>query len=104
MSWYFLVRPLGFEPRTCGAYCSMCGVLPPIFTCGYCWCRQVLMVQGASPPATQAFGPGQGIAAVVQAPAGATPATAKVALAEFLKNFAGELGKGMGQSVSGSFQ
>jgi hypothetical protein len=85
-----------------GAYCSACGILPPIFMCGYCWCRQFLVVQGAQVPATQAIGPGQSVASAVQAPAGASPGMLKDAFAEFLKKAAGEAGSGLGEYLGGS--
>jgi hypothetical protein len=76
-----------------GAYCSVCGILPPIFTCGFCWCRQYLLVQGAQAPPMNAMGSGQSVAAAIQAPAGAPPNRIKDAFGEFLKGFAGEAGQ-----------
>ena len=51
-----------------GAYCPVCGILPPVFTCNMCWCRQYLVVQGAQVPMQRMAG--QTFAAAVQAPQG----------------------------------
>jgi hypothetical protein len=85
-----------------GAYCSMCGVLPPVFTCGYCWCRQFLMIQGAQLPAMQ-VGPGQSVAAAIEAPAGASENMLKKPFATFLENVASGVGTALGQRFGESF-
>jgi hypothetical protein len=77
----------------------MCGVLPAMFTCGYCGAWQPMYVQG-SPPPRQGLGSGQQIAAAVQVPAGSS-GKAKELIMAFLKGAAGEAGKGFGQAVGG---
>jgi hypothetical protein len=86
-----------------GAYCSMCGLLPPIFTCGFCWCRQYLVVQGAQNAAAPAIGPGQQTASAIQAPAGASPGMLKSSFAEFLKSFAGGAGTELSNYLGRAF-
>ena len=86
-----------------GAYCSVCGVLPPVFTCGRCWCRQYLMLEGAALPAMPAGGPGQSVASAVVAPEGAAPSTLRSMLDAFLKSAAAQAGTGFGQQISGGW-
>ena len=45
-----------------GYNCQVCGALPPIFTCTYCWTRQLLYLPGSqqtqpSPSVTQYMAP-----------------------------------------------
>jgi len=83
-----------------GSYCPVCGVLPPVFTCNMCWCRQFLVVQGAPAP-MQAFGPGQTYAAAVQAPQGASHGTLKEIFMAALKGAAPVAGEQAAQWVMG---
>lgn len=89
--------PVPVAATPMGAACSMCGVLPPIFTCGFCWNRQFLLLPGAPPPAPAYPGATQSMAAVVQAPQNASDSVLRDAFTEF----AGELGKGAAQALFG---
>jgi hypothetical protein len=62
--------PVAASPM--GAYCSMCGVLSPVFTCGFCWGRQLLALPGAPTPAPAVPGTSPQHAQVVHAKSGAS--------------------------------
>jgi hypothetical protein len=83
-----------------GATCSTCGVLPPVFTCGFCWGQQLLYLPGASAAPQM----GQNYAAVVQAQPGASDSALKGLFKEFGKGVGGELVKGLTQAMSGQQQ
>jgi hypothetical protein len=74
-----------------GAACQMCGVLPQIFTCGFCWTRQFLVLPGAPVPAQQNLAP------VVQAQQDAPPG----AVMQLLKQAAGGFGSGAAHEIFG---
>jgi hypothetical protein len=80
-----------------GPACPMCGVLPPIFTCAYCWTRQLLVIPGAPVPAANVAGMGQTLAPVVQAPQNAP----KSNLVQLFEPAMKELGKGAAQAIFG---
>jgi hypothetical protein len=83
--------PMPVAATPMGAACQMCGVLPQIFTCGYCWTRQFLVLPGAPVPAQQNLAP------VVQAQQNASPG----AVMELLKEAAGKFGSGAAQQIFG---
>ena len=86
-------RPVLVVGTPNGAYCSACGILPPIFMCMHCGCRQYLMVQGAPFPAAASIGPGQVVAAAVQA----SPQASEGTLKSGFKAMAQEAGRTFGQ-------
>ncbi len=80
--------PVAVAATPMGPTCSVCGILPPIFTCGFCWNRQFLVLPGA--PATAPLaGSSQNWAPVVQAQPGAS----QHVVMELLKEAAGGFGK-----------
>ena len=82
-----------------GAYCPVCGVLPPVFTCNMCWCRQYLVVQGAQAP--MQLPSGQTFAAAVQAPQGTSHSKLVDLLYGVFKGAAPFAGEQLAQSVWG---
>lgn len=93
--------PVPVAATPMGAACSACGVLPPVFTCGFCWGRQLLYLQGAPPPAPALPGANQAFAPVIHAPQGASEGTLKNGFNELMRGVGGELGKGLVQAVTG---
>lgn len=93
--------PVAVAATPMGAGCSMCGVLPPFFTCGYCWGQQLLVLPGATAPVSRVPGTSQNFAPVVQAQPGSSDRTLKRAFDEFTTRFAGKLGEGAAQAVFG---
>jgi hypothetical protein len=79
-----------------GACCPACGVLPPVFVCGFCWAQQILVLPGTQPFASPVPGQGQQMAYTVTAPQNASE---KKVLAAF-KGLGEGLVKGIAQVVS----
>jgi hypothetical protein len=82
----------------------MCGVLPPVFVCGFCGGQQLLVLPGAAPPAPAMPGANQAYAPVVQAQPNAPEHTLKGPLEKFAESFGTALGKGAVQAVFGQQQ
>jgi hypothetical protein len=79
-----------------GACCPACGVLPPVFVCGFCWAQQILVLPGTQPFASPVPGQGQQMAYTVTAPQNASE---KKVLAAF-KGLGEGLVQGIAQVVS----
>ena len=87
-----------------GAFCSACGILPPVITCGHCWSRQLLILQGTTQYAAMPqLGPRQSVGQPIEAPAAATHSMLKKPFAAFMEKFAAEFGTGLGQPIGGSY-
>ena len=82
-----------------GAFCSMCGVLPPYFMCMTCGTQQYLVLPGTRPPAMPA-GMSQNLAAVVQA----SPGQSQGSISDVLGKIAAGLGKGAMEGFMGAQQ
>lgn len=93
--------PVPVAATPMGACCSVCGVLPPVFTCGFCWGQQLLVLSGAQLPASPVPGANQKFAPVIQAQPGASENALQTGFEQFVKSVAGELGKGVGQAIFG---
>lgn len=78
-----------------GVGCPVCGPLPPIFTCGFCWTRQMLFLPGATPMAQPAVAgaPAANVAPVVEAQAGASKSDVSSLFGQFANGFAKQLGQ-----------
>jgi hypothetical protein len=88
-------QPVAATPM--GACCPACGVLPPVFVCGFCWAQQILVLPGTQPFASPVPGQSQPMAYTVTAPPNAPE---KKLLAEFAKSLGEGLVKGIAQVVS----
>ena len=91
--------PAAVAATPMGACCSMCGVLPPFFMCGFCGGQQLLLLPGAQPPAPVFPGAPRAFAPVVRAEQGASDSSLKTLFMEFGKGFAGEFGKSVGHAA-----
>ena len=79
-----------------GVYCGMCGLLPPFFTCTFCWMRQMLFLPGiAVTPSAMSPGQNMTMAPVVQVqpgtPENLVPNFINELTAGFAKQFGSEL-------------
>ena len=83
-----------------GAACPMCGPLPPVFTCTYCWTQQWLAIPGGPTPAPSMMPGAPQFAPVAQAPPnsgeGVVAGLLKVAATSFAKQCGAELASGLG--------
>ena len=93
--------PVPVSASPMGATCSVCGVLPPIFTCGFCWNRQFLILPGAPVPDPSLTGTTQGVASVVQAQPGASEGTLKGLFKDIVTSASVEIAKRAAQAVFG---
>jgi hypothetical protein len=84
-----------------GAYCSVCGPMPSIFTCMACGTRQFLVLPGAPVPAPAFPGASQNFAAVVQAEPGASTSTLNNAFGKFLSSAGAAVGEQAAQAMFG---
>ena len=89
------IQPMQATPM--GAACPMCGVLPPMWTCGNCGTFQLLAIPGAPMPTQNAAGMGQPLAPVVQAPQGSSTSTLLKLFEPMMKGF----GESAGQAIFG---
>jgi hypothetical protein len=96
---FMLHAPIPAEPSPWGPVCSFCGVMSPSFTCGRCWTTQWLYLPGMNVPA-QATGPGQLVAAVVQAQPNAGEHELKGLLIKFATSVVEGAGDQLGQDAA----
>jgi len=96
--------PVPVAATQMGAFCSACGVLPPMFTCGFCWSQQLLVLPGAQPPAPAFAGAQQAYAPVVHAQQGASDVSLKKLFGKFAESFVSEAGKGAANAMFGQQQ
>lgn len=84
--------PAAASPQ--GVYCNLCGPLFPVFTCTFCWARQMLFLPGVtSVPSSLCPGPTANIAPVIQAPPGASPSVLSDLFKQAASGFLSQLGK-----------
>jgi hypothetical protein len=88
--------PVAVAATPMGAYCSMCGVLPPMFACGFCGSQQYLVLPGMTPPAPAVPGMGQSYAPVVHE----QPNAPKNVLVDALEHAAKGFGEAMGTQTA----
>jgi hypothetical protein len=86
-----------------GATCGYCGVLPPVFTCGFCWGQQLLVLPGMQPPAAMP-GAQQTYAPVVHAQQGASEGSLKKMFGALGEGFMNQAGKNMANAMFGQQQ
>jgi hypothetical protein len=91
--------PVAVAATQMGACCQVCGVLPPVFTCGFCWGRQMLALPGAAAAPAQAPGGPQAFAPVVQAPKDASGNVLEQLLKEAGKTFVNTLARDAAQAI-----
>jgi hypothetical protein len=96
--------PVPVAATQTGAFCSACGVLPPMFTCGFCWSQQLLVLPGAQPPAPAFPGAQQAYAPVVQAQQGASDTSVKKLFGKLAEGFISEAGKSAANAMFGQQQ
>lgn len=85
--------PLPVMAGPYGCYCGMCGPLSPVFTCTFCWTRQMLFLPGSAfmPPSVYP-GSNQNVAPVVQAQPGSSEDFIVSLIKQALKGFAKQTG------------
>jgi hypothetical protein len=88
---------MAIEATPMGPYCGYCGPMPPIFMCNFCGTVQALYMQGMAAPPQQMPGVGPMVAPVIQTQGSAPPSHGT--FEAIAKQFAGELGKGLGQAA-----
>jgi hypothetical protein len=92
--------PVPVAATPMGPCCSACGVLPPVFTCGFCWGQQLLVLPGMAPPAAMP-GTQQAYAPVIHAQQNASDSTLKSGFSKLGESFGSELGKAAAQAIFG---
>jgi hypothetical protein len=96
--------PMPVAATPAGPVCQACGVLPPVFTCGFCFGRQLLVLPGAQPPAPAFPGAQQTYAPVIQAQQGASESTLKKSFAKFAEGFMNQAGQSAANMMFGQQQ
>ncbi len=94
--------PLPIAASQAGVSCGFCGLLAPVFTCGYCWTSQALYVPGTNAAPTPGFGASRYVAPAVDAPGNAIQAELSDRFANVMEEFAGGVANSLGESFGGS--